>query len=75
VHDYEVFEMGKNTENIMGYSFGNFGFLKDVEDKFRRMKNIGIPANEHIPSNIFWKSAKQYLKQSTQDLFPCECFV
>jgi len=75
VHDYEVFEMGKNAENIMGHSFGNFGFLKDVEDKFRRMKEIGIPANEHIPSNIFWKSAKQYLKQSTQDLFPCECFV
>jgi hypothetical protein len=74
VHDYEVFELGKNAEEIIGYSFGNFGFLKDVEDKFKKMKEIGIPASEHIPNNTFWKSAKYYLKQSTQDLFPCECF-
>jgi len=74
VHDNEIFEMGKDAELIIGYSFGNFGFLKDVEPKFKRMKEIGIPASEHIPSGLFWKSAKHYLKQSTQDLFPCECF-
>ncbi len=73
--DYETFERAKLSEEIIGYSFGNFGFLKDVESKFKQMKEIGIPASEHIPSGAFWKSAKQYLKQSTQDLFPCECFV
>jgi hypothetical protein len=72
--DYEVFEMGKAAENILGHCFGK-EFLKDIEPKFKRMKEIGIPANEHIPSHKFWKSAKHYLKQSTQDLFPCECFV
>jgi len=61
VNDYEVFSMGKNAEEIIGYSFGNFGFLKDLEPKFEKMKLIGIPANEHIKSSIFWKSAKHYL--------------
>lgn len=75
VNDYEVFSMGKNAEEIIGYSFGNFGFLKDLEPKFEKMKLIGIPANEHIKSSIFWKSAKHYLNQSTKELFPCECFV
>lgn len=74
-NDYEVFEMGKNAEEIIGHSFSNQGFLKDLEPKFKRMKEIGIPDNENIPSNVFWKSAKHYLKQSTMDLFPCECFV
>jgi hypothetical protein len=73
--NYDIFERAKLSEERIGYSFSNFGFLKDVEPKFKRMKEIGIPANEHIPSNTFWKSAKQYLKQSTQDLFPCECFT
>jgi hypothetical protein len=74
-HDYEVFEMGKNAEEIIGHSFGNHGFLKDIEWKFKKMKEAGIPANEHIPSNVFWKSAKNHLKRTSQDMFPCECFV
>jgi len=74
VHDYEVFQMGKNSEEIIGHSFGK-EFLKDVEPKFKRMKDMGIPANEHIDRATFWKSAKHYLKQSAEDLFPCECFV
>lgn len=72
--DYEVFQMGKDAEEIIGFSFGK-EFLKDIEPKFKRMKEAGIPANENIPSHIFWKSANRYLKQTTQDLFPCECFV
>jgi len=71
----DIFERAKLSEERIGHSFGNFGFLKDVEPTFKRMKEIGIPASEHIPSGKFWKSAKHYLKQSTQDLFPCECFV
>jgi len=73
VHDYEVFERAKLSEQRIGYSFGK-EFLKDLEIKFHKMKRAGIPANEHIPSNIFWKSAKIYLKQETLDLFPCLCF-
>lgn len=74
VHDYEIYKMGKEAENIIGHSFGK-EFLKDIEPKFKRMKEIGIPANEHIPSHKFWKSAKRYLNQHSEDLFPCECFV
>ena len=66
--------MGKDAEEIVKHSFGK-EFLKDVEPKFKRMKEIGIPANEHIDRGTFWKSAKHYLKQSTEDLFPCECFT
>lgn len=73
VHDYEVFERAKLSEERIGHSFGK-EFLKDLEIKFHKMKRAGIPANEHIPSNIFWKSAKIYLKQETLDLFPCLCF-
>lgn len=50
-------------------------FLKDIQPKFKRMKEIGIPANEYIDRGTFWKSAKHYLKQSTEDLFPSECFM
>jgi len=75
VHDYETFERAKLSEERIGHSFGNQGYLKDMEPKFKKMFEIGIPANEHIPNGVFWKSARFYLKQSTQDLFPCECFV
>lgn len=72
--DYETFERGKISEERINHSFGK-EWLKNLEPKFKKMKEIGIPANEHIPSAKFWKSAKHYLKQSTQDLFPCECFI
>lgn len=71
--DYEVFQMGKNAEEIIGHSFMK-EFLKDLEPMFEQMKKRGIPANENIPSNIFWKSAKKYINKSQEDLFPCECF-
>lgn len=74
VHDRETFERGKLSEERMGHSFGK-EFLKDLEPKFEKMRIIGIPASEHIPKGVFWKSAKKYLTQSTPDLFPCECFT
>ncbi len=66
--------MGKDAEKIIGYSFGK-EFLKELEPNFKKMKEIGIPADENIPSHIFWKSAKNHLKRTSQDMFPCECFV
>ena len=71
--DYEIYQMGKDAENKMGHSFGK-EFLKDLEPVFKKMKEIGIPANEHIPSGKFWKSAKKYLTCDILDMFPCECF-
>ena len=71
--DYEIYQMGKDSEEQMGHSFGK-EFLKDLEPIFKKMKEIGIPANEHIPSGKFWKSAKKYLTCDILDMFPCECF-
>lgn len=59
--DNEIFERGKKSEDIIGHSFGK-EFLKDLEPKFKKMKEIGIPASEHIPSGIFWKSAKKIFR-------------
>lgn len=72
--DYEIYQMGKDSEEKMGHSFGK-EFLKDLEPTFKKMKEIGIPANEHIPRGKFWKSAKKYLTCDIIDLFPCECFA
>lgn len=72
--DPEIYKMGEDSEEKMGHSFGK-EFLKDIRPTFEAMKKAGIPANEHIPSNKFWKSAKKYMNQDQQDLFPCECFI
>lgn len=74
VNDYEIFCEGRDSEIKMGYSFGK-EFLKDLEPMFEKMKQKGIPANEHIPSGLFWKQSKKYLKQDTLDMFPCQCFI
>lgn len=74
VNRYDIFCEGRDAEIEMGYSFGK-EFLKDLEPIFKKMKNKGIPANEHIPSGLFWKQAKKYLKEETLDMFPCQCFI
>lgn len=72
--DYEIFERGKLSEKRIGHSFGK-EYLKDLEPKFKKMKEFGIPADENIPSGLFWKSAKTYLNRGSKDMFPCECFI
>lgn len=75
VHDYEVYKLGIDTENELGYSIiGKGVWLKDLQKDFEIMKQNGVPANEHIKAATFWKSAKQYTKKGRQDLFPCECW-
>lgn len=75
VHDYETFERGKISEERIGYSIHKEGYSKDWEIDFEKMKNAGVPANEHIPAKVFWKSAKRFTKMEVQDLFPCMCFI
>lgn len=75
VHDYEIFKRGKLSEERIGHSIHKEGYLKDWEKDFEKMKSAGVPANEHIPANVFWKSAKRFTKMEVQDLFPCMCFV
>lgn len=74
VHRYDIFCEGRDSEIKMGFSFGK-EFLKDLEPIFKKMKEKGLPANEHIPSGLFWKQAKKYLKEETVDMFPCQCFI
>lgn len=75
VHDYETYQRGKLSEEIIGYSIHKEGWLKDWERDFEKMKLAGVPANEHIPSKTFWKSANRFTKMDVEDLFPCQCFV
>lgn len=75
VHDYETFERGKLSEKRIGFSIHKEGYLRDWETDFEKMKNVGVPANEHIPAGIFWKSAKRFTTQDIEDLFPCQCFI
>lgn len=74
VNDNEVFEIAKKTEDIIGYSIIKGEYLKELEHDFYIMKKNGVPANEHIDSSAFWKTAKNYTKKGMQDLFPCECW-
>lgn len=75
VHDYETYERGKLSEERIGFSIHKEGWLKDWEEDFNKMKLAGVPASEHIPAGIFWKSAKRFTKMDIQDLFPCQCFT
>lgn len=75
VHDFETFERGKLSEETIGFSIHKEGYLHEWEKDFEKMKKAGVPANEHIPQNVFWKSAKRFTKIEMEDLFPCMCFV
>lgn len=75
VHARHIFEEAKETESIIGHAIISEGvWLKDLEKEFEIMQRVGVPANEHIPAGVFWKSAKKYTKKMNQDLFPCECW-
>ena len=74
VNRNDIFEEAKEAEKIIGYSIMKSVFLKDLENDFEKMKKSGVPANEKIASNIFWKTASIYTKKSSEDLFPCECW-
>lgn len=75
VHARDIYDEAKETESIIGHSIISEGvWLKDLEKDFEKMLTAGVPANEHIESGKFWKSANKYTKQNMQDLFPCECW-
>jgi hypothetical protein len=71
----DIFERAKLSESRLGYSIIKNYYLKDVEHKFKKMKDIGISADEHTPHQTFWKDAKKFLKEIEQDEIACECFV
>lgn len=72
-HYYEIFCRAMLSEERIGYSIIKDNFLKDLEEKFSKMKCAGIEANEHIPFQTFWAKAKKYLKLIEADQKPCEC--
>lgn len=75
VHRRDVFEEAKEAESIIGHAIiSEDVWLKDLEIDFEKMKIAGVPANEHVPSGKFWKSAKNYTEKGLTDLFPCECW-
>jgi len=73
VHANQIFERAKLSEKRIGYSIINGFFLKDLECKFKKMKEAGVEANEHTPFQTFWANAKKFIKQLELDEKPCEC--
>jgi hypothetical protein len=72
---YDVFERAKLAEERIGYSIIKGFFLKDIEEKFYKMKLAGVPDSEHIPYQTFWATARKYLKELENEQKPCECFI
>lgn len=73
VHANHIFERAKLSEHRIGYSIIKGNFLKDLEPKFKKMKEAGVEASEHIPFQTFWAIAKKNLKKSEEEYKPCEC--
>lgn len=73
VHDTEIFERAKLSEERIGYSIIKDNYLKDLQIKFEKMKRAGVEASEHIPFQTFWAKAKKFIKQLEEDEKPCEC--
>ena len=56
-------------------------YLDELEDTFRSMKEMGVPATEHITPAQFWKISKNKVIElksvnNVEDFFdekPCEC--
>lgn len=71
----DIFERAKLSEERIGYSIIKGHFLKDLEEKFEKMKCAGVPDSEHIPHQTFWAMAKKYIKEIESDEKPCECFI
>jgi len=76
----EVYEKAKLAENTLGYTIIKKMSLTDYEDTFRKMKQLGIEATEHIPFQTFWARVRKVLKEEElrkfdlkEESLPCMC--
>lgn len=70
----EKWEKAKLAEKKIGYSILKGVYLKDLECKFRTMKNLGIVPTEKVGFQRFWADVKKALPDDFGNL-PCECAI
>jgi hypothetical protein len=75
----EIYAKAIATEEEIGYSIVKDSFLKDMIDKFEKMKDLGIKPTEHVNGKKFWNDARKKLAGVCEfdfkiDVKPCECF-
>ena len=73
--DYDEFVKHRDAEDIIGYSIIKDHYLKDIECKFKAMKDLMIEPTEKLHHNTFWSRAKKALEEEFGDLeaIPCDC--
>ena len=70
----EMWEKAKLAEEEIGYSILKGVYLKDLECKFKTMKDLGIVPTEKIGFQRFWADVRKMLPDDF-DKMPCECAV
>lgn len=67
----DIWEEAKTAEELIGYSIIKGAFLKELEPKFREMRDsLHIAPTDKTSSARFWADVKKALPDSTE---PCEC--
>lgn len=61
----DIWEKGKSTEEIIGYSIIKGYYLKNLECKFKLMQSLYIEPTEHIPHQTFWANVRKKIKDAT----------
>lgn len=74
----DIWEKAKRAEDEIGHAIHHEAsgpvYLDDMEQIFSEMKQLGIPATEHIPFQEFWAKSKKIIKISIDQMsLPCEC--
>lgn len=64
----DIWEKAKQAEEIIGYSIIKGIFLKDLEPKFKKMKESGIIPTEKIKSQTFWKLVRKELPDGNKQI-------
>lgn len=58
----DLWEKAKSAEEKIGYSILKKAYLKDLEEQFKKMKEIGVEPTEKINSATFWAMVRRMLK-------------
>jgi len=69
----DLFEKAKKAEDIIGFSIIKGIYLKDLECKFKQMKDLKIRPSEKINPNTFWAMVRREFKEN--EVLPCDCSV
>jgi len=61
-HYPHIWKKALKAEETIGYSIIKGVYLKELEEKFRIMKALGIEATEHVVPQRFWADVRRKLK-------------